>query len=171
MTEGRHGAKETIPMLKISAGKGTRGVILTALLSLSIAGFFAGTGNAAGIRIVSIDTRRVFEAHPAFKEAMEKFQAQIQEMQKKIEEADEESKGEMQQMMQQQLQQLGMELQEEAFNRMRVDVQKIAKEKKYGYVIDSNMLISGGSDITEEILASFEKMAKKEPAPEQKTDK
>jgi len=120
--------------------------------------------NAAEIKIVSMDVGRVFESHPAFKEAMEKFQAQLQDMKKKIDEAEEGSREMIQQVMQQQMQQLGMQLQEEAFEKMRADVTKLAKEKKYDYVVDNNVLIVGGKDITEEVMASFEKAEKKEPA-------
>ena len=119
---------------------------------------FAGRSNAADIKIVSIDTGRVFEAHPAFKEAMGKFQAQAQEMQKKIEGIEnEEEKANAQIQMQQQMRQLAMELQEEAFNKMKADVQKLAKKKGYTYVVDQNALIAGGQDITEEVINSFKK--------------
>ncbi len=148
-----------------------KGTALIALLCLLVAGCFAGTGDAADIKIVSIDTQKVFSEHPAFQEAMGKFQAQIQEMQKKIEEMKEEDRGPAQQMFQQQMQQLGMQLQEEAFNKMKADVQKFAKKKGYTYVVDSNMLIVGGKDVTEEVRASFPKPEPKKeetapPAPE-----
>lgn len=146
---------------------GIKGITFAALLCLFIAGSFAAAGSAAEIKIVSIDTQRVFGEHPAFKEAMGKFQAQIQEMQKKIEEMDEESKGAAQQMMQHQMQQLGMQLQEEAFGKMKADVQKIAKKKGYDYVVDVNMLIVGGKDVTEEVLASFPKPEQKKDAPDE----
>jgi Skp family chaperone for outer membrane proteins len=147
--------------------KGFRGVVFAAFVCLFIAGSFAITVSAGETKIVSMDTHRVFGEHPAFREAMGKFQKQVQEMQKKVDEADEESKATAQQMMQMEMQQLGMQLQEEAFSKMKADVQKIAKEKGYDYVVDSNMLIVGGEDITEEILASFPKpeMEKKESPP------
>ncbi len=137
--------------------KRVRGLALIAVLSLFVAGFFAGAGDAAEIKIVSIDTQRVFAEHPAFHEAMAKFQTQMQDIQKKIEEMKEEEKATAQQIYQYQMQQLGMQLQEEAFSKMKADVQKFAKKKRYTYVVDSNMLIVGGKDITEEVLASFPK--------------
>ncbi len=137
--------------------KGFIGVVFVAFVCLLIAGSFVMPASAGEIKIVSMDTYRVFREHPAFKEAMAKFQKQVQEMQKKVDKADEKSKATAQQMMQIEMQQLGMQLQEEAFSKMRADVQKIAKKKGYDYVIDSNMLIVGGEDITEEILASFPK--------------
>ncbi len=150
--------------------KGIKGVFFTVLLCLLAAGMVATVCNAAEIKIVSVDTNRVFESHPAFKEAMEKFQTQLQDMKKKIDEAEEGSKEMVQQVMQQQMQQLGMQLQEEAFEKMRADVTKLAKEKKYDYVVDNNVLIVGGKDITEEVLASFEKNKSSE-TPEKKTEK
>jgi len=119
-------------------------------------------GRAADIKIVSINTSKVFEAHPAFKEAMEKFQAQVQEMQKKIEGIkNEEEKNNAQIAMQQQMRQLAMDLQEEAFNKMKADVQKLAEKKGYTYVVDQNALIAGGQDITEEVINSFKDIGKK----------
>jgi Skp family chaperone for outer membrane proteins len=145
-------------MKRISKGKGVmRGIIFAAVLCVAAAGTFSVTCSAAEIRIVSIDTQRVFSGHPAFHEAMGKFQVQIEDMQKKLEGMDEEAKGMAQQMMQQQMQNLGMQLQEEAFGRMKADVQKFAKKKGYTYIVDSNMLIVGGKDVTEEVLASFPK--------------
>jgi Skp family chaperone for outer membrane proteins len=151
--------------------KVVKGLAFVGILSLFVAENFAIDSSADEIKIVSMDTQRVFGEHPAFRDAMGKFQKQMQEMQKKVDEADEESKGTAQQMMQMQMQQLGMQLQEEAFSKMKVDVQKIAKEKGYDYVIDSNMLIVGGQDITEEVIASFPKPApEKEEAPAVKED-
>jgi len=116
-------------------------------------------GRAADIKIVSIDTSKVFEAHPAFKEAMGKFQAQVQEMQKKIEGIEkEEEKTKAQIEMQQQMRQIATDLQEEAFNKMKADVQKLAKKKGYTYVVDQNALIAGGQDITEEVINSFKEI-------------
>ncbi|MBN1445249.1 MAG: OmpH family outer membrane protein [Candidatus Omnitrophica bacterium] len=152
--------------------KGINGMFFTVLLCLLGSGIFATVCNGAEIQIVSVDTNRVFESHPAFKEAMEKFQIQLQDMKKKIDEAEEGSKEMVQQVMQQQMQQLGMQLQEEAFEKMRADVTKLAKEKKYDYVVDNNVIIVGGKDITEEVLASFEKDKNKESAaPDKKTEK
>ncbi|MDD3726121.1 MAG: OmpH family outer membrane protein [Candidatus Ratteibacteria bacterium] len=118
----------------------------------------AGNSDAADIKIVSINTGKVFEAHPALKEAIEKFQTQAGEMQKQIEGIEsEEEKSNAQMQMQQQMRELAMNLQEEAFNKMKEDVQKFAKKKGYTYVVDQNALIAGGKDITEEVIASFEK--------------
>jgi len=154
--------------MKIFMKKGIGTAVFAALLCMFAAMMFAGECSAAEIKIVSMDTNRVFEAHPAFKEAMEKFQTQLQDMKKKIDEAEEGSKETLQQVMQQQIQQLGMQLQEEAFEKMRADVTKLAKEKKYDYVVDNNVLIVGGNDITEEILAAFKKNESKEPAAAEK---
>ncbi|MCX8082474.1 MAG: OmpH family outer membrane protein [bacterium] len=127
-------------------------ILCVSFLGLALKGY------AADVKIVSIDTGKVFEAHPAFKEAMEKFQAQAGEMQKKLEGIEnEEEKKNAQIQMQMELRTLAMNLQEEAFNKMKDDVQKFAKKKGYTYVVDKNALIAGGKDVTEELLASFEK--------------
>lgn len=145
----------------IEMGNRRKGITVISLLCLFFMGCLVLSGDAAEIKIVSIDTQRVFGEHPAFQEAMAKFQAQIQEVQKKIEEMKEEEKGAAQQMFQYQMQQVGMELQKEAFSKMKADVQKFAKKKGYTYVIDSNMLIAGGTDVTEEVIASFPKVEPK----------
>ncbi len=44
--------------------------------------------------------------------------------------------------------------------KIREDIQKIAKQKGYKYVMDSNALLAGGEDVTEEILQAINGKAK-----------
>ncbi len=119
-------------------------------------GLFTSTAYAGGVTIVSIDTETVFRSHPAFHQAMEEFQAEQQKIQRDLEEMDDEERAMAQQVMQHQLQQLSEQLYSDAFGRMSADISRIAEDNGYDYVVDSNMLIFGGRDITEEVLNSFQ---------------
>jgi len=116
---------------------------------------------AQEIKIASIDTGKVLLAHPAFQKAREKYQTEIQSMQQKIKDMDEQEQMSAQQIMQYQVQELGMQLETEAFNEMRKDVKKIAEKQGYQYVMDINVLIVGGKDITEEVLSELKKSEEK----------
>ncbi len=138
------------------------GVTAAAILIAGVAAaFFIATiseravASPGDMQIFTMDTQRVMEAHPAFLEAVEEYQQMIEEFQGRLEEAGEEEQMFLQQIMQQQLQQQGAELQQRAFDRMQEDVRKFAEEKGYGYVIDSNVMIVGGTEITDEVLESI----------------
>ncbi|MFP3980349.1 MAG: OmpH family outer membrane protein [Desulfobacterales bacterium] len=110
------------------------------------AGAFAG--DAENIGIVTVDTNEIMQNHPAFKKAQQTLQGEAQKMQQQMEDKGQEQ----QQAAQQQLQQKSQELQQNAMDEVRADIQEIAKEKGYDYVMDTNALISGGKDVTDEIL-------------------
>ncbi|HNS31944.1 MAG TPA: OmpH family outer membrane protein [bacterium] len=112
---------------------------------------------AEEMKIASVDTGKILMAHPAFQKAMEKYQAEVQSMQQKISEMKEEEQMSARQMMQQQMQELGMKLETEAFNEMRKDLKRISEKQGFKYVMDSNVLLVGGHDITEDILSEIRK--------------
>lgn len=95
-----------------------------------------------GITIAVLDTRQVFQAHPAFHEAMREYQQIMQDYQPGRRDS-----GDMQRM-----QQIGFELEDKAFGKMQEDLKRIAEEKGYDYIMDSTLVIVGGKDITEEVL-------------------
>jgi outer membrane protein len=106
--------------------------------------------------IVAVDTARILELHPAFMDAQQTFQNEMQEMEHQLREMGEEEQMMAQQMMQQQLQARGQELQQQAMSEVRDDIQKVAEEKGYKYVVDSNALLVGGKDITEEVIDAMD---------------
>ncbi|MCF8024713.1 MAG: OmpH family outer membrane protein [Desulfobacteraceae bacterium] len=115
------------------------------------AGAFAG--DAENIEIVTVDINRIMQQHPAFKKAQQTLQSEAQQMRQQMKE-----KGrQQQQAVQQQLQQRSRELQQNAMDEVRADIQKIAEEKGYEYVMDKNALISGGKEVTGEVLEEIEK--------------
>jgi outer membrane protein len=127
---------------------------------------FAFPARAEEIKIASIDTGKILMSHPAFQKAMEKYQSELQSMQQKIKDMDEKEQMSAQMMMQQQMQELGMKLETEAMNEMRKDVKKIAEKKGFNYVMDTNVLIVGGKDITEDVLSELKKEEVKSPSKE-----
>ncbi len=127
------------------------------ILSICIAALlFAMAGATASasenIMIVSVDTNRILQHHPALQEAQQEFQGEIQQIQQQLQEMGEEERMMAQQMMEQQLQQRGQELEMEARDKVREDIRRIAEEKGYSYVVDTSALILGGKDITEEVM-------------------
>ncbi len=113
-------------------------------------------GDAKKVEIVSVDTNKILEKHPAFRKAQETFQGEMQEMEQQLEGMGQEEQQMAQQMMQQQLQQRGQELQQGAVDEVRKDIARIADEKGYTYVVDVNALIAGGKDITEEVMEAMD---------------
>jgi Skp family chaperone for outer membrane proteins len=146
---------------KRMAGLAVKTILFAAVIGLFLT---AGNANAEEIKIVSIKTGEVLQSHPAFREAVGKYQAKQQEMQKKLSEAKEEERTMLQTQAQQELQQIGMQLQKEATDKMTKDVQNLAKENGYDYVVDADMLIVGTGpdvpDITGQVIKSFSEEAK-----------
>jgi Skp family chaperone for outer membrane proteins len=69
-----------------------------------------------------------------------------------------EGKGQQErQVAQQQFQQRAQKLQRDALDELRRDIQKIASDKGYTYVMDSNVLLAGGEDVTEEVMKEIGK--------------
>jgi len=134
----------------------SHGMTLTVALALGLVVFGSPRANAEISDFYTIDSQAVMEVHPAFQDAMQEYQEQIQQMQQQLQEADEQQRAMMQQMMQQQMQQLGTELQEEAFSAMQNDIQELAEEKGYGTILDGNVVIVGGEDITNEVIDALD---------------
>lgn len=126
---------------------------------------FTAQSHAQEIKVYTIDSQSIMRQHPAFKEAMKEYQKKIQEMQKELQEVDQEQRQLMQQMMQQQIQQLGSKLQEKALKKMQDDIQEIADEKGYELILDAQVVMLGGTDITDEIVDELDLEEIKPPEP------
>lgn len=105
--------------------------------------------------IVSIEMDKILEAHPAFKNAKEKFGTELEGMKKDLEKMDKNKQAESQLKMQQQLQQRGEQLQKEAVATVRQDIVKLAAQKGWDYVVDSNALLAGGRNVTDEVVQAM----------------
>jgi Skp family chaperone for outer membrane proteins len=119
----------------------------------------SGNADAEEIKIVSINTGQVLQSHPAFQTAVSKYKAKQEELQQKLSKAEDENQSALQTQMQQELQQLGMNLQKEATDEMKKDVQALAKKNGYDYVIDAEAVIAGKGknlpDVTGQVIESF----------------
>ncbi|GEM_PF-693648 len=128
------------------------------ILSLSVivaAGIFSPSVSS-DLNVGVIESDRILEVHPAFRDAQQEYQAEVQQMQQQLEGMEEDEQMMAQQMLQQQLQEVGARLQTEALDALREDVTKIAEEKGYDYVFDSNVIFYGGMDITDEIIEALD---------------
>ncbi len=137
---------------KMTSKENFRRLFKTLICMFGIAAIGAPAARAQLDEFYTVDSQSIMEVHPAFQEAMQEYQQEIQQMQQQLQQADEAQRQMMGQMMQQQLQRRGAELQEEAFDKMRQDIQRIADEKGYSPVFDINVVLVGGRDITDEIM-------------------
>lgn len=134
-----------------------RGLILFFFCAVLIAAVFPfHSFSEDGITIVSVNLNKVLEIHPAFQQAQAEYQSELQKVQQELQTMNEEEKAARQGQLEQQIQELGARLQNEAAEEMHDDIEKIAQEKGYDYVIDSSVLISGDLDITEEVIKELE---------------
>jgi len=102
--------------------------------------------------IAFVDMEKVMSQHPAMNEAMASLQKELMDRQKKIEKLSGNEKIEKQKEMQKEINQIILGLQMEIFNKVKKDIEEVAKRKGYSYVFDKNVVISGGKDITEEVI-------------------
>jgi Skp family chaperone for outer membrane proteins len=105
-------------------------------------------GDAENDKIVTVNTNQIIQKHPAFLEARQTLQREAQQIQQQMEGKSQQEK----QAAQQQFQQRAQKLQKDALDKVRKDIQKIAADKGYQYVMDANVVLAGGKDVTEEIL-------------------
>lgn len=113
-------------------------------------------GDAVKEPIVTVNINQIMEKHPAFNEARQTLEREAQQLKEQVEGKSQQE----QQGAQQQFQQRSQELQAEAVETVREDIQKVANQKGYKYVMDSNALLAGGEDVTEEILQAINGKAK-----------
>ncbi len=145
-------------MLKMFRDKNSRDLILAAsVLVLAIVLLLTAGSRIFGrsTTIVSADIDRIMGEHPAFKEAMARFQSEITSMSGKLEKLQGAERIKEQQRLQMELQKIAAKLQEEAMSRVMKDVESIAKSKGYDYIIDKKSMVAGGKDVTGEILSSL----------------
>ncbi|MCK8825300.1 OmpH family outer membrane protein [Fuchsiella alkaliacetigena] len=140
-------------MLKMNKRKAVLSLLIVFLL---ISSFSLSVRAAESTKIVYVNIESVFEAHPATQEAREKLQLEVQKMREELGDLDPGESQMMQQQFEQELQELQNQLMEEAFAELRADIQQIADEKGYDYIVGDNMLLAGGEDVTEEILAELQ---------------
>jgi outer membrane protein len=105
-------------------------------------------GDAENDKIVTVNTSQIIQKHPAFLEIQQTLQGEAQQIQQQMEGKSQQER----QAAQQQFQQRAQKLQKDALDKVREDIQKIADDKGYQYVMDANVVLAGGKDVTEEIL-------------------
>jgi outer membrane protein len=105
-------------------------------------------GDAKNYKIVTINTRQIIQKHPAFLKAQQTLQREAQQFQQQMEGKNQQER----QAAQREFQQRAQKLQQDALDEVRKDIKKIADEKGYKYVIDENVVLAGGEDVTEEIM-------------------
>lgn len=115
-------------------------------------GFQTNQGGPYHLEIYTVDMQKIFEAHPAAREAVEKLQAEQRKMQLRVNNTDQEDL----QSARQELQQQRNRFLSEAMSQVRDDVERIAEEAGYEYVVDESVLLVGGRDVTEEVMGRID---------------
>ncbi|MCM8761978.1 MAG: OmpH family outer membrane protein [Candidatus Omnitrophica bacterium] len=150
-------------MEKVCKNERIRELLLVGiLLVVAIVILIFGVVNSRKVAIASVDMEKIVNAHPAMQEAIITFQRELSNMQKQLDNMKEEEKVRQQQKIQQEISQIAMKLQDEAMDKVKKDVEKVAKSKGYTYVIDKNAIFVGGKDITDDILTVLKKQYEKE---------
>lgn len=129
--------------------------LIATFFTMAAAGGVCADENGIG-KIVTVDTNQIVQKHPAFIEAQQTLQGEAQKMRQDMEGKSEQEQQAAQQQMQQQLQQRSQQLQQEALDKVRKDIQEIADEKGWDVVMDVNALLSGGEDVTDEVIEAIE---------------
>jgi len=119
--------------------------------------------------IAFVDMEKVMSQHPAMNEAMASLQKEIMDRQRKLEVLSGKEKIERQREMQQEINQIIFGLQLEVFNKVKKDIEEVAKREGYSYVFDKNVVISGGKDITDQVI-NFKKVKSVMPKKEKNSD-
>ncbi|MCM8830123.1 MAG: OmpH family outer membrane protein [Candidatus Omnitrophica bacterium] len=150
-------------MEKVCKNEKIRELLLVGiLLVVAIVILFLGIVKSRQLSIASVDMEKIVNVHPAMQEAITTFQRELSDMQKQLDKMKEEEKIRQQQKMQQEISQIAMRLQDEAMDKVKKDIEKIAKRKGYTYVMDKNAIFVGGKDITDEILTVLKQKYEKE---------
>lgn len=106
------------------------------------------------LEIVTVDINRIMVQHPSLVEAQETLQREAQQMQRQAGKSGQAD----QQKIRQRLQERSQELQLDALAEVRNEIEKIAAEKGYTYVMEKNALLAGGRDVTDEFMEAMKKM-------------
>lgn len=136
-------------------------VVFILLIAFLVIGALSITATEKPV-IASVNLDKIAQVHPAFTEAVKVYQDEIaqlqQEMDEKMKDLDQEEALKLRTELETQLQQRAIELQQEAFDSIQKDIQRIADEKGYDYIVVENMLLAGGpvKDVTDEILQKIE---------------
>lgn len=133
--------------------KNVKRLALIGLAAMSI-GLVAGCGNSDSIG--TIDMNKVVTQSNKAKELNQKMQAKQAEITKQLEAAQKsQSEQEFQQTQakaQQELQVFGQAMGNEFKQTVEANVAEISKEKKLTAVVNEGAVISGGTDITDEVI-------------------
>lgn len=108
-----------------------------------------------------IDYRQVMSQHPDLKDTETKMQAAVDEVRKDFEEKsagmNDQEKQDYYQQSQERLRQKQQELVEPIEQSVKDTVKKVADTKGLGVVIEKSVVIHGGQDITQDVIAKLNK--------------
>ena len=122
----------------------------------------AGVASAADKGAVGvIDTRQVMSQHPDRQNVESQMQAAVEEVKKDFEEKsqgmNDQEKADYYQQSQQRLMQKQQELVEPIEQSVKDAVKKVADTKGIGVVLDKNVVVYGGQDITQDVITKLNK--------------
>lgn len=152
--------------------------VATLAAAIFAASFFTVPANAAGqgSQVAKVDTKRLFEQYKdaqmsqsEFKKKAEAYQKEFMEKNKLLQEAqkDGKSKAELEKMTKkfetelkpkkEAVEALDKELSTRLKKKIETTIQEVAKAKGYAVVVDKQIVLYGGEDITDDVLKKLNK--------------
>ena len=132
-------------------------IMVVAIIALGLLGNSAEAVVDVNIGVVNL--QQVVEAHPAAEEIEEEMQQDLMRLQQQFEEEMDEidtDDTELIQQLQQQVQQQAEMIQQQKMNEMmevlRPELDEFREEEGYDIILMDDSVLSGGEDITEEII-------------------
>jgi len=132
-------------------------IVVVAIIALGLLGNSAEAVVDVNIGVVNL--QQVVEAHPAAEEIEEEMQQDLMRLQQQFEEEMDEidtDDTELIQQLQQQVQQQAEMIQQQKMNEMmevlRPELDEFREEEGYDIILMDDSVLSGGEDITEEII-------------------
>ena len=126
--------------------------ILAGILAVVLLAGAAGISTAYTFEIAYFDVAEVSMLHPAMQEAQDKLYEEEERLLSQFEQMDQEAQMMQQEMLYQELEEIRRALVNEAISKISEDVDIIAGELGYDYILDKNVIFAGGDDITEQVV-------------------
>lgn len=134
----------------------TLGIVGVAISQTQI-GFAAPASSSSSIGY--IDRQRIMMSHPDMQTVMETMQAEAATAQKSFEEQAKTMSQQEQErfavQLQQRLQQKEADLMKPIIDKIEAEIKKVAEAKGLTIVVDANIVVYGGTDITSDVIKSF----------------
>ena len=131
-------------------------VFIGSVVAMGLSQLGTSTASAASSSVGAVDYRKVLQSHPDYASASSEMQKAIQEAEMRFQadtaKMSDEDKAKAMQQAQQELQQKEQALTSAIQAKIDVVVKEVADAKGLSVVLDKNVVVYGGQDITDDVL-------------------